>query len=160
MKLAIIPLTTLIMILAGCSAQAPKTDYTIKVYRSSHELVVSKDGKVIKKYSVVLTLGGDVPEEAFVDKATDIKFTGLGLASDSEMEPKYGNDIKVHRVITLINRDEPIMFVYYMVGMNNPEIYGKLKRSVPPSLIAMKDADIEELYGIIPNATKVIIVDE
>jgi lipoprotein-anchoring transpeptidase ErfK/SrfK len=133
---------------AGKTIRLFKGEFSIEVSKSENILTLSADGKPIKQYRVSTGKNGSTPvgEYKIVSKLVNPTWFKTGAiyppgSPDNALGTRW------------LGFDLP---AYGIHGTIDPENIGK---PVSEGCIRMLNQDVEELYGMVPSGTKVIIKD-
>lgn len=136
------------LIKPGMKLKVQNKNFSIVVDKSQNTLVLISDGEVIKVYTVSTGKGNSTPTGTFriVNKLIDPPwYTAKGI-----IPPDSPANILGTRWLGI---DKPR---YGIHGTYTPETIGY---QITEGCVRMYNADVEELYTIVPRGTEVIIVD-
>ncbi|MBD3426622.1 MAG: L,D-transpeptidase family protein [Candidatus Omnitrophica bacterium] len=123
--------------------------FSILVDKARNELILKKDGEPFKSYTVATGKNNSTPEGEFliVDKMIEPAWTKPGVGVILPGDERY----------ELGARWMPISKPGYGIhGTNDESTIGKQCTS---GCVRMRNADVVELYEIVPKGTEVVIID-
>ena len=125
-----------------------KGKFNIFVDKSQNILILKNDNETIKVYKVSTGFGGSTPvgEFTIVNKLLDPVWFHHGVAVPAGSPDNFLGT-------RWMGFDKPAFGIH---GTHEPELIGK---QVSAGCVRMRNEDVEELYGLIPAGTKVVIVD-
>ncbi len=132
------------------------SNFSIRVSKTKNHLDLLMDGKLFKRYSVGTGKFGKTPAVQFtiVDKIVEPPWT---RPSDNK-QIEYGDPENVlgTRWMALKSKDHPELTGFGIHGTWERDSIGKQSSA---GCIRMLNEDVEELFGLVPRKTTVIIAD-
>lgn len=136
------------MIIPGQFLKVTKAKFTILVDKSQNRLFLKKDGEIIKVYTISTGANFSTPVGQFTieEKMVSPVWYKIGaIVSPDSADYELGK--------YWMGISEP---GYGIHGTNDPASIGK---HITKGCVRMLNADVEELYSIVPNGIEVVIVD-